>query len=57
MNIKATINVERWPEALFAMRRALANLIREIAHDESSQVAKRLNEIADVFEVGQHENL
>lgn len=41
------------PEVLYALRLALARVLREAAQDEAPAVAVRLREIADRFEIGQ----
>jgi hypothetical protein len=48
-----TIDVMKWPEALFAMRVAMANMLRAEAEAESDpRLAKKLNALAATFETG-----
>lgn len=47
------IEVKGVPEALWAMRRSMAQRLREAADAEvSNAVAKRLREVANAFEAG-----
>ncbi len=48
-----TIDMTKWPEALFAIRKEMAKLLRDEAETESDpRFARRLRELADVFEAG-----
>lgn len=47
------IDVRGMPEVIWAVRRELARFLLRVAQGESDAVAKRLREIADVFECGQ----
>jgi len=48
-----TIKLAEWAEGLAAVRMELVKLIREEADaDADPRVARRLREIADIFEVG-----
>ena len=49
------VSVERIPEALAAMRRELAAIVRDIAHDEPPEVARALHRAAARFEAGVEE--
>lgn len=51
----ARISIADIPEVLHALRCELANLLREAAMDEDPRVARRLREIAAVFEAGASE--
>lgn len=51
------LEVADMPAVLHAMRRKLANLLRRAAEDESPAVARRLQEIAWLFEAGLEEEL
>lgn len=55
MKASFTVSVEKMPEVLAGMRAEFGRLVREIAADESPAVAKRLIEIAALFEAGQTE--
>jgi hypothetical protein len=47
-----TLHVEGMPEVLATMRSALADVLRELAQDESPATAARLRAAADRFETG-----
>lgn len=51
------INVADMPAALYQMRRKLAELLRRAAEHEPEGVARRLREIADLFEAGMEEEV
>jgi hypothetical protein len=50
--LSVTLSVQGMPEVLSIYRRDLANVLRETADSEPPAVAKRLREIADLFETG-----
>jgi hypothetical protein len=50
--LQATLSVTGMPELLAHLRTDLAKLLREVADDEPPEVARRLREIADLFETG-----
>lgn len=48
-----TVDITKFPEALFAMRKQMAALLRSEAETEADpRIARRLIEIANMFEVG-----
>lgn len=50
---KLTINVEKMPEMIARLRLEFSNLLREEAEAEADpRIARRLREIAAIFEVG-----
>jgi hypothetical protein len=50
---KFTIEITKFPEALWAMRKELAGLLRSEADAEADpRIARRLREIAATFEAG-----
>lgn len=49
-----TLNVERMPEMIWAARREMAQMLREVAQAESDpRVTRKLHEVADAYEAGQ----
>lgn len=54
---RVQLHVADMPAALHQMRRKLADLLRRAAEHESEGVARRLREIADLFEAGLEEEL
>jgi hypothetical protein len=50
--LNATISITDIPEALAGMRRGLADILREVALDEPTEVGRRLREVAAAFEAG-----
>lgn len=55
--LKATLSIQGMPELVQLLRRDMAKLLRDVADDESPAVAKRLLEIAAVFETGLDEDV
>lgn len=49
---EVVLRIRDWPEALSAMRKALADVLREVAEDEAPATAARLRAAADRFEMG-----
>jgi hypothetical protein len=50
-----TIKVTEWPEALFAMRKAMADMLRAEAEAEGDpNFARKLRALAADFEAGAH---
>lgn len=47
-----TFDVRNMPEVLWEMRRQLAQILRDEAEGEDPRVARKLREIAALFEVG-----
>lgn len=41
------------PEALYALRKEMAQLLREAADDEGPEVVEFAKRVADAFEIGQ----
>lgn len=57
MKSSITVDVTKLPEVLWAVRKEFAAALREEAADEQHpHTARRLNEIAAKFEVGQCSN-
>lgn len=54
---RVNLRVADMPEVLHRMRRKLADLLRRAAEHEDNGVARRLLEIADLFESGLEEEL
>jgi hypothetical protein len=53
--LRATIAVTGMPELLALVQREMADVLREAAADEPPALARRLREIADLFETGLRE--
>ena len=53
MRARLKLDIVGIPEAVAAMRRELADCLREVARTEVPDVAGRLREIAAAFECGQ----
>lgn len=54
---RVILELSGMPEVLAGMRAEFARLIREVALDETPEVAQRLNEIAAQFESGASEEV
>jgi hypothetical protein len=52
MDAKLTFNIENMPEVIFAMRREMANMLREAAIGEPIAVRRKLFAVAADFEAG-----
>jgi hypothetical protein len=50
--LEVTLKVEGMPEYMYAMRKALADVLREVAADEPPEVAARMRHAADLFQMG-----
>ncbi|MFI5223865.1 MAG: hypothetical protein ACHQX3_06415 [Nitrospirales bacterium] len=46
------VDLGKMPIVLAAMRRQMAEMLREVAMDEDERTAERLREIAMAFEIG-----
>lgn len=50
--LTVVVDVKNVPEIVFELRREMAKILRDEAEGEHPLVAKKLREVADVFEVG-----
>lgn len=46
------LSITGMPEVIWAIRREMADLLRQQAADETPDVKRRMREVADVFEAG-----